>query len=236
MLTRSRGILLHSIRYSEKSMILKILTEHNGLQSYFLHSVSGRKNKSQGALQPLNLLEVVSWKEPSADLETIREIRVEQPYRNIGIDFLRNTVILFLNEVLYKVIRESGPQPELYHFLRANLLHLDLEPFEPVTHLYFLAGLTIPLGITPDDNYNQSMVCFDMQEGSFKTQMPTHPNIITDHLVQPFYLLFHAGEGQKHLVTQHRRELLPLLLEYYRLHIEGFQGIKSLEVIRELMK
>ncbi|MFA4853518.1 MAG: recombination protein O N-terminal domain-containing protein, partial [Bacteroidales bacterium] len=60
MFHKSRGIVLHSIKYSDSSLIVKIYTENFGLQSYILRSARNRKSKMKvGIFQPLALLNFV---------------------------------------------------------------------------------------------------------------------------------------------------------------------------------
>jgi len=59
----SRAIVLHQIKYSETSLILKIYTEKEGLLSFIVKGVRGKKGKLRTAqFQILNLLEKLQKK------------------------------------------------------------------------------------------------------------------------------------------------------------------------------
>ena len=56
---RSRAIVLHQIKYSETSLILKIYTEKEGLLSFIVKGVRGGKGKFRSAqFQPLNVIDL----------------------------------------------------------------------------------------------------------------------------------------------------------------------------------
>ena len=57
MLNKTRGIVLHHIKYSETSIIATIYTEVFGRQSYIIKGIRNKKSKIKAnILQPLFLL------------------------------------------------------------------------------------------------------------------------------------------------------------------------------------
>ena len=62
MLYKTRGIVIHTIKYSDTSVIAKIYTEKFGLRSYLIRGVRSKKAKIRAAqLQHLNLLNLVVY-------------------------------------------------------------------------------------------------------------------------------------------------------------------------------
>ena len=62
---KTRGIILHTIKYSESSVIAKIYTEKFGLLSFLVKGVRASKSKNKASMmQPLTLLDmVISYRE-----------------------------------------------------------------------------------------------------------------------------------------------------------------------------
>ena len=92
MLHKTRGIVLKTFNYSETSLIVHVLTEKFGTQSYLLKGV--RKNKTKikmSMLQPLHLLDMVVYHKPNGGLQSIAE--------------LKNDPIL--SEIPYNIIKTS---------------------------------------------------------------------------------------------------------------------------------
>jgi DNA repair protein RecO (recombination protein O) len=83
MLHKTKGIVLHYIKYSETSIIVKIYTETFGIQSYIVNGVRSKNNKNKIALfQPLTLLDMVVYHKANAtSLNRIAEVRCSEPFQ-----------------------------------------------------------------------------------------------------------------------------------------------------------
>ena len=96
---------------------------------------------------------MVSQKEKS-DLQHIREARVAYPYQSIHLDIRKSSILLFLNELLYKSIQEEAVNPELFSFIFDHLMLLDQTTENPANfHLFFAIHLTRYLGFFPHGEY-----------------------------------------------------------------------------------
>ena len=239
MLQKSRGIIFHTTDYSETSIIAKIYTEDFGLQSLLVNSVRKKNARIRSSIfQPLSLVELVFYHKDRGGLQRISEIRNTIPYREIPFDSIKSSMVLFLNEVLYRSIREESPNQGLFEFLFNSLQLLDVETSSGGNfHLIFLIKLTRYLGFFPHGQYNESSKIFDLKEGSFLSAIPIHPHFLNDAESLEFStLLATAGniEGAYNLSHDIKRKLLDKLLEYYRLHIEGFGEIRSHKILEEV--
>ena len=108
MLQKTRGIVLHSVTYSETSLVVKIYTEAFGLQSYLLKGAKGKRSSFRPVFfQPLNLLDAVVYKNEKTALQSMKEVQLAHPFRSIPFDIRKSSIALFLNEILYKSIREE---------------------------------------------------------------------------------------------------------------------------------
>src|SRR5688572_1524935 len=103
MFTKTRGLVLHTIKYSETSVISKIYTERLGLQSYIVKGVRSARSKGKAALlQPLTLLDMEVSQRENKNLQFIKEYRRAYSYQSIPFDTLKATIALFLLEVISK--------------------------------------------------------------------------------------------------------------------------------------
>ena len=74
---KARGIVLHTIKYGESSLVAYLLTDLYGRMNYMVqgvHSSRGRGNKA-ALLQPMFLVELEAGVSPHAQMHRIREIR-----------------------------------------------------------------------------------------------------------------------------------------------------------------
>ena len=106
MLHKTKGIVLHFIRYSDTSIIAKIYTEAFGLQSYIVNGVRSKSAKNKIALfQPLTLLDLVVYHKENSTLQRISEMRCAEPYQSIPFKVHKSSIALFTAEILQKTLK-----------------------------------------------------------------------------------------------------------------------------------
>jgi len=240
MLHTTRGIVFHTIPYSDSSLIAKIYTEQFGLRSYIVSAARGKKGKTKGnLLQPLAQLELVVQHKEKHSLQRITELSCKMPYRHIHEDIIKTSIALFLAEMLYKSIREEERNPGLYEFLAHSLQILDLESGACSNfHLCFLLQLTRYLGFFPHEPESPAHQLFDLREGVYRSSEPFHPYFLEADSAAKFRQLSEANyETMASLPfsTNDRRRLLERLLIYYELHLESVREVRSHKVLEEVM-
>ncbi len=239
MLQTTRGIVFNQVKYSETSVIAKIYTEEFGMQSYLVRGARKSKAKIKSAhLQHLTLVELEVNKRDSKDIQHLKGLKIAYPFQSIPFNIKKSSVIVFLNEVLYKTIKEEESNPELFNFLFNAIQFLDLtEESIAFFHHFFLIQLTRFLGFFPRSNFSEQNKYFDLQEGEF-TSMQGPGSLfadlsLSDYLNQLILVNFEEIGSIKGN-SQLRNELLEVLINYFRLHIPGISGFKSFEVLKEV--
>lgn len=241
MLHKTRGIVFHITPFSESSVVAKIYTELFGLQSYLINGVRSKKAKiKSGLLQPLSLLDMVVYHKEKGGLQRIREMKQSSDgqFTTIPFDMVKSSMVLFMNEVLYKSVKEEEANPPLFDFIFHSLRLLDLQtPINTVFHLQFLLQLTKYLGFFPNGMYAASTPYFDLQEGTFRAQEPAHFSVIAPPLSAAFDTLINTSltdATDAGISIAQKRELIEKLIEYYKLHISSFGAIHSNKVLEEV--
>lgn len=241
MSIRSRGIVLQAIKYSDSSLIAKIFTETHGLQSYLIKGAYGRKSKFRAALfQPMTLVYFIGNKRPNKELHFMSEIGLEMPYNTIPFDMKKNAVVLFISELLTKTIREEEANPPLFNFIHRSMEWLDLCQGKFADFpLYFSLELSRYLGFYPKPDASRKLPVFDLLNGQFINNVPSHTYYVTAPLGEYLANLCHCQLekiGSMELSNTHRRQLLAVLIDYYKLHVPGFRGMLSQDVLRTVIE
>lgn len=239
MYHKTRGIVLHTIKYSETSVIAKIYTEKLGLQSYMVKGVRAAKSKSKAAmLQPLTLLEMEVSHRENKQLQYIKEFQRAFIYQSIPFDTIKSTIAFFLLEVISKTIHGHEPQEELFEFLYDSLCALDeTKKVNPNFHLIFLLHFSRYLGFAPHGNYSDVNCFFEMSEGVFipqqsmqnvmnKNESALLSDLLTLNLFEPATLTITRLE---------RKQMMKNLLKYYQFHLENF-SLKSPDILEEILE
>ena len=171
---KARGIVLNTVKYGDTSMIVQMLTDHFGRQSYIVQGV--RSQRGHGSklahFQPMFALEFEGLVSPKSELHRMRDTRNGILLRSMPYDVRKSTIALFMAEVLYRLIGESEANPHLFDFVWGSVEALDaLEEGVSNFHLWFLANISRFLGFSPGNEYTPN-AWFDMREGLFTEVMP----------------------------------------------------------------
>ena len=235
MQVKTKAIVISSLKFQEKSLIVKCFTQSCGLKSYFVRSAfSGRKSNQKIAyFQPLSILEIEAVHKNKGTLENFKEIKISTPFQTIHTNIYKSTMVLFISEVLYHSIHEEEKNELLFDFLETALLWLDNHDEITNFHLILLLEATKYLGFYPDvSDIDQPF--FEMREGQFTPFIGV--DSLTEHqtglLKKLVNLKFDSQEKVFHVIE--RQLLLKFLMDYYRLHLDGFKNPKSLEILREV--
>lgn len=238
MLTKTVGIVLHTVKYSDTSTIVTAYTQEFGRTSYLVHGRNKKKSNFRAAFfQPFSILEMDVYHTPGKEVQRIKEIQVETPFYSIPYNPVKNAVALFLCEVLYRTLRQTEPDENLFVFLKESLLCLDrCDTSISNFHLVFLIKLARVLGFGPNED-EETTQYFDLMNGVFVSTRPLHTHYLPPDMSVDFASLLHAGYDTMQsipLSRQKRFKLLESLMDYYRLHIPDFHGVQSLAVLQTL--
>lgn len=241
MLIQTRGIVFRSLRYGETSVIADIFTEDKGLRGFIAGGVRTAKARmSYGLFQPMTVVDLVAYFRDDHDhLNRLKEMRAAEVFSAIPFDIRRGAVALFMAEICRKSIHPGEENPELFDFLLDNLRWLDTSQ-EPVAnlHLHFLLHLSGFLGFQPQDEPDGE-VFFDLKEGVFSPVPPSHTLYLEPEQAMPLLDLLHVPLEQCHIVRlgrPERKALLRGLLQFYQLHLPGFEEINTPEILEMVME
>ncbi len=240
MLHKVRGIVLKTTNYSESSVIVQVLTDQFGMQSYLINGVKKPKAKIKlNMLQSLHLLDMVVYHKPNTNMQRVAELRQTPVFRTIPYDIIKTSIVIFLNEVLYKSIRQQAADERLFDYIFNSIAWFDeSEEINPNFHLSFLLKLTRFLGFSPNEQRRADQIYFDLQEGEFVSRPPIHTNYLQLDDAIGFISLFNTPLEKineiKFSNTQ-RRFLLDKILVFYTLHTASFGEIQSHKILEILL-
>ena len=238
MIHKTKGIVLHSTRYGESSLIVHCYTEQFGRQSLMVKGVRrSRKNNRSNLFQPLFILDLEVYHKNTRDIQLVKEVSRAIPLNSIPFEITKSTQAIFIAEILYRVVKEEESNPVLAQFLINSIQYLDaLEEPSPDFHIIFLFLLSKHLGFYPQNNYGEINKFFDLASGLFKSQMGD-PDFCLDEsssLLWSHYIkLDYQSITDTELSSLHRKNLLNNLVRYYKFHVEGMGDIRSLAVLHD---
>lgn len=235
MVVKTKAIVISSIKFQEKSLIVKCFTLSDGLKSYFVRDAfsSRKSNQKIAYFQPFSILEIEAVHKNKGTLESFKEIKLAVPFQTIHNTITKSTIVLFLSEMMHYSIFEEEKNEALFIYLETALLWLDNHDDMANFHLIFLLEATKYLGFYPD-NTDVDLPYFEMNEGTFTPFVAI--SSLSEHETRLFKKLLNL-KFDSDLKTFHiieRQLLLKILIDYYSFHLEGFRKPKSLDVLKEV--
>ncbi|WP_026728285.1 DNA repair protein RecO [Flavobacterium denitrificans] len=235
MQVKTKAIVISSLKFQEKSLIVKCFTLSSGLKSYFVRDAFSSRKTSQkiAYFQPFSILEIEAVHKNKGTLENFKEIKSAVPFQSIHTDIVKSTIVMFLSEMLHYSIQEEEKNEQLFLFLETALTWLDHHDEISNFHLILLLEITKYLGFYPDIS-EIDLPFFEMNEGVFT--LFQNGNLLSEHETNLFKKLLELkfDNDQKVFHVLERQILLKILIDYYSLHLEGFKKPKSLEILKEV--
>jgi DNA repair protein RecO (recombination protein O) len=239
MLQKTKGIVLHYIKYGDTSIIAYIYTEVFGRQAFIVNGVRKKSSKIKlNQFQPLSILELDVYYKPGRDIHRIKELKNSRLLKTIQDNIVKSSIALFIAEVMYKTLREVEPNKPLFDFIYNSIQTLDMKTSGIENyHLVFLLLLSKYLGISPVDEDQKSIEFGVIQPPEFKKSNAGISFLLTDEervaMTQLHEYSFENLEKIK-IDNNTRSNLLEKFVEYFKLHLEGTGTIKSLAVLKEV--
>lgn len=214
MRTKAEIIVLNHTKFGENSIVLHTLSKEYGRRGFLVRV--GPKT-SMALFLPLNILEAEISENPKSDLWYASNFVSRTPLAGIRGNIHKNTMTLFMSEVLYRVVKDQTNEDGLADWLEGEILTLDaLESDFANYHLLFLLKFCSALGFSPE------IADLAPFAGNHLSQMDAL-------LTKPF------GEAMLYpLKGADRNEIAEAILKYIEYHTESTVNIRSLAVLRDI--
>jgi DNA repair protein RecO (recombination protein O) len=244
MVHTTKGIVLRTVKYGDSSIITTVYTELFGIQSYIVKGVRQSTKRSAGKagfFQPAAMLEMEVYHNELKHLQFIREYQWSFLYEHVLFDVVKNTVALYVVELLQHSLKQPEANPELFYLIEDTLKQLDRgnETLTGNLPLYFTLHLGRELGFGLGGNYTAQTPILDLQEGNFVSERPAHAYYLEDTMAETTARLsaikFYNDLEAIQLTRNMRRGLLLAFQHYLALHISDFGEMKSLSILQEIL-
>ena len=207
-------IVLNLTNLGESSVVLHALSREYGRRSFV---VKVSRKTSMSLFLPLNILEADVTESPKSTLWRAGSVTARYPLNGIRSNIHKNTMTLFMSEVLYRAVKDGTREEGLYEWCERSILTLDaMERDFSNYHLRFLMELSVAMGFSPSA---ESLAPF---AGKY------YP-MLSEFVQAPF-----AEAMLMPMNGEVRNALSEILLKYLAHHSESSLNVQSLKVLREL--
>lgn len=239
MYEKLKGIVLNTIRYSDKHNIVHIYTDGRGLMSFAVPLGKTPASRMRNAmLMPLSLIDLEAAVSNGRELARMREIRRNYPLATLYSDPVKNAIALFISELLTHVIQEPEGNEYLFRYIEQSVQLLEQMPGQVANfHICFLFHLGAHLGIQPNLESYQKDYWFDMTDGVFVRSAVRGHDLLEPQEAQVIHLLSRMTFNNMAVFRFNREErnrMLDLIISYYRLHNAAIGTLRSPDILKQL--
>ncbi|MDB5202027.1 MAG: recO [Ferruginibacter sp.] len=247
MTHKTKGIVLRSIKYGETSLVVTIFTELFGAQTYMVNGArTAKKGNAKASLyQPSSILDLEVYHNELKGMQRIKEANRAIIYQDNLSDVLKNSIALYMVELLQKTLKQPEANADLFYFCEDALVQLDQSGSAVAANfpLFFSLHLAQFFGFRLSNiesaMHDSEQIYIDLAEGYFTTSHPGHPYFLEGEnalLTMELLNIMQPEElSQLKLNQQKRRELLAKYQEFYVLHIPDFGQMKTLPILHEVL-
>ena len=196
-------IVLNFTKIKENSIVLHTLSRSFGRRSFVV-----RVNAKTGMawFLPLNIIDLNLAENQKTSLWAARPASARYALAGIRNNIYKNTMTLFMAEVLYRTIKDGAMEDGLFDWCERQILTLDaLEADFSNYHIRFLLELCVALGFRPEASDLAPFMGCGLAESML---IPMNGSL--------------------------RNDVAHSIIRYLEYHTESTINIRSLQVLREL--
>jgi DNA repair protein RecO (recombination protein O) len=195
---------------------------------------STQARKRHSYFQPMSIIDVVYYHKDSRDLQLITETSNRYFLQTLQTDPVKITLGMVVIELFYHTVKEEEPNFPLFEFLGQVLVELDRRDKQLIhVFLFYLVQLSNYLGYFPSDLVEDASkpIHFDIRNGVLENADSSDKGAL-------LALAFSRADFHNCFeieVSRHgKNDLIATMMEYYRIHVEGFRIPDSLAVFQEI--
>lgn len=208
-------IVLHTTKTGDNSIVAHTLSKEYGRRSFLIRGAG--KKSIMAMLLPLSVIEADVVETTKSTLFTARNLSSRYPLLGIRNNLYKNSMTLFLSEVLYRTVKDGANEDGLYAWCLKNILLLDaLDSDFSNFHIRFLLEFAVALGFSPESRDLAPFVGENFP------------------IVEKFMRESFADVMMIPLNGSVRNEIAEGILRYIEFHSDSAINIASLSVLHEL--
>lgn len=239
MYEKLKGIVLNTIRYSDKHNIVHIYTDGRGLMSFAVPQGKTHAARMRNAmLMPLSLIDLEATMRNGHELSMLREVRRNYPLATLYSDPIKNAIALFISELLAHVIQEPEGNSYLFRYIEQSVQLLEQMPDQIANfHICFLFHLGAHLGIQPNLESYRKGYWFDMTEGVFVPAAVRGHDLLQPQeaqVIHPLSRMTFSNMTVFRFNREERNRMLDVIISYYRLHNAAIGTLRSPDILKQL--
>ena len=228
MVIDTPAIVLKSFSYGDTSLIAHCFSKINGKINIIVKGAKSKKSPKYPYFQPLSYIDLIYNSKPNRDLQILSKVNFREYWPNIIEDLYRISLAITILEITNKTLSENDPHPLLFKVLIKVLRLLNNKVSNPkVLFWFYECELLKQLGFQPnlDQHDLPGLVLPDIQNN------PSSSIIIATLLSGNINKL-----PNEDITKKNSKIISDYLWKLMCYHFENLENIKSLSVVKQLLK
>ncbi len=255
MIVKTEAIVLSAMKFRDTSKIVRLYTREFGKVSVIAKGARDAKSKFRGALEPMNHVVCVMYRNNNRDLQLLSQCDIMQSFRSVSDSMEKMFAAMSAVELVDIVSHDEDENQTLFNLLLNHIRVVNGATKQPALALYYFeTKLSELLGFKPElmrctqcekrmdggeENIRRpaiassGVLCADCSEGWNNSERISRATLLVLQRLQ-------SVEGASSIMDL---ELLPgtheevrrSLRSHLQNHIEGFRGLHSEEVFAAIL-
>ncbi|NQW42116.1 MAG: recombination protein O N-terminal domain-containing protein [Bacteroidetes bacterium] len=237
MLSKTKGIVIKSVKYGDNSAIVNIFTHEFGLLGFYFPKIYANKGYIKPShIQALNVLELTFNYSSSKNLFNVKELNFLYHFNNQS--FHQKALYNIITEILNQTLKTNEQNAALFNYLYDYQIPL----LNDKGHFWQLPQIMIYIlhyfGCAPNcESYTENYV-LDLQNGVFiqnSDSKNTYKAIANKEISS---LIFHILNKDLELlpsIVLLRHDVIEALIAYFKYHVNENFTLKSREILFEVL-
>ncbi|NSW45272.1 MAG: recombination protein O N-terminal domain-containing protein [Bacteroidales bacterium] len=232
------GIILKRLPYNDTFNILYLYTLDYGFMPAMIKKKTNPKNNHAAFIFPLNIINANIKLKPQSEIQFISNLHSDFLLLSIRDDFHKISIVQFMSEVLYQLLKYPHSEYSLYSFIKEWIIELEHIPSEQCNNYHFIALIKLLnyLGIEPENNFSTNNRLFDIPHANFTTHnIYTHNNELQISELWHIFLSHKNDELAKLKISRKlKQSFLNSIFSYYHYHLDTKFNLNSLETLNAI--
>jgi DNA repair protein RecO (recombination protein O) len=244
MIVKGKAIVLRTLKYGETSLIVHLYTHSIGRQLYLLKGV--RKPSKTGSSKsnvfvPGMPLEIVATYQAQKQFQILKEYTPNFTNLNLLLDVKRNSIILFVLEVLDKCATEPENNEDLFEYIEQilNTIYNCTETTLSIIPIYYIVHLCKNLGFQIQQLDNIFELQLNLKEGVFENEININTTYASKEASSILSKINNCtiDEIQNLKINNNaKKEALRYALLYLQIHLPQVSNLKTPDVIQRVFR
>ena len=226
MIINTNAIVLKTFSYGETSLISRCFTENRGKISFIIKGAKSKKNLIAPYFQPLSYINIIFNENEKRELQIVSKVSFVKIWTKIPLSLKKMTLSQSVLEISDFTLEKNDPYPNLFKILIKTFLYFENGDFdENIVFWHYECKVLSEMGFLIDTEDNQ-----EFTQGSIRFKKTDNCFSVLQNLIKGTLSKINIDSLSK----KENKELSKFLYHKLCYYFEGFERIKSFQVIKDI--